>query len=225
MSLEWSTSMTEVDGLSLIPTDLYVSALTPRLYWGKTVLQLSGNITFFAICCIYTRVIVKKGLVDPCGLGDMICIQTLQNTKHFRTTACVSRGVDIIFSTETLTLLLERNEITSLIMLAENSNLNNVYNKPDCHRVWKAFSIAKNTEVRFHGCRVRHVLTNNTSSVPSVPKLGATFDNALPRPQPGGWDSWPDDSWPFPVLSFLASPSIWCGAKKFSPVQGLASCG
>jgi hypothetical protein len=60
MNLERSMSTREVDGLSLIFIDFYVPALTPRLRGGYTALQLSENITFFAICWIYTYVIGKE---------------------------------------------------------------------------------------------------------------------------------------------------------------------
>jgi hypothetical protein len=42
-------TMGEADGLSLLFVTLNVSALTPRLYCGKTALELSGDMTLFAI--------------------------------------------------------------------------------------------------------------------------------------------------------------------------------
>jgi hypothetical protein len=52
-------SIRKVDGLSLILIDFYVPALTPRLNSTETSLQLSENITLFAVCRIYTGVISK----------------------------------------------------------------------------------------------------------------------------------------------------------------------
>jgi hypothetical protein len=66
--------------------------------------------------------------IDPCG-----------------TPACITFGVDISPSTETLNLLCERREPISLIKLVENSNLDNLYSKPECHVVSEAFSMFKNT--------------------------------------------------------------------------------
>jgi hypothetical protein len=39
----------------------------------------------------------------------------------------------------------ERKELISLIKLVKNSNLDNLYNKPECRVVSKAFLISKNT--------------------------------------------------------------------------------
>jgi hypothetical protein len=44
----------KVDGLSLIISDIYVPALTPRLNSTETSLQFSQNITLLAVCHIYT---------------------------------------------------------------------------------------------------------------------------------------------------------------------------
>jgi hypothetical protein len=69
--------------------------------------------------------------------------------EHFGTPACISLGVDISPSTETLNLHCERKEPMSLIKLVENSSLDNlqllVYSEPECHVVSKAFSMSKNT--------------------------------------------------------------------------------
>jgi hypothetical protein len=60
MSLRGSKSMRKVDGLSLILIDYYVPGLTPRLNSTETSLQLSENITLFAVCRICTVVISKE---------------------------------------------------------------------------------------------------------------------------------------------------------------------
>jgi hypothetical protein len=59
--------------------------------------------------------------------------------------ARISLGVDISPSTETMNLRCERKELMSLIKLVENSNLDNLYSKPECHVVSKDFSMSKNT--------------------------------------------------------------------------------
>jgi hypothetical protein len=57
----------------------------------------------------------------------------------------ISLGVDISPSTETLNLRCERKELMSLIKVDENSILYNLYSKPECYVVSKAFSMSKNT--------------------------------------------------------------------------------
>jgi hypothetical protein len=52
--------MRKVDVLSLIFIDIYVPVHTPRLNSTETSLQLSENITLFAVCRIYTGVISKE---------------------------------------------------------------------------------------------------------------------------------------------------------------------
>jgi hypothetical protein len=60
MSLRRPKSMRKIDGPSLIFIDFYVSALTPRLNITEISLQLSENITLFAVCRIYIGVISKR---------------------------------------------------------------------------------------------------------------------------------------------------------------------
>jgi hypothetical protein len=57
----------------------------------------------------------------------------------------VSLGVDISPFSETLNFLCERNGLISLIRLVENSIIDNLYSKPGCYNVSKAFPISKNT--------------------------------------------------------------------------------
>jgi hypothetical protein len=68
--------MIKVDGLSLIFIDFYVPALTPRLNTSENSLQLSENITLFAVCRVYTctRVMRKYTLIDIRCLGRIIYI-------------------------------------------------------------------------------------------------------------------------------------------------------
>jgi hypothetical protein len=106
-NLDWYAWMGEVDGPSLIFFDFYVPALTPRLHWGETALQRSENITIFAICCIYTCIIGKKGF----GLYHLY-------------KSCIGEGprrnlvapLLVYFEMWTITpnFLLERNQLVSL---------------------------------------------------------------------------------------------------------------
>jgi hypothetical protein len=50
MSLRGPKYIRKVDGLSLIFIDFYVPAVTPRLNSTEASLQLSENITLFAVC-------------------------------------------------------------------------------------------------------------------------------------------------------------------------------
>jgi hypothetical protein len=59
MSLRGSKSMRKVVDLSLTFVECHVPALISHLNSTKTSLQLSDNITFFAVCCIYTGVISR----------------------------------------------------------------------------------------------------------------------------------------------------------------------
>jgi hypothetical protein len=62
MSFRGPKSVRKVDGLNLIFIHFYVPALTPRLSSTGTSLQLTENITLFAVCCIYTGAISKDTL-------------------------------------------------------------------------------------------------------------------------------------------------------------------
>jgi hypothetical protein len=76
MSLRGSKSMRKVDGLSRIFIEFYVPVLTPRLNSMETSLQLSGYITFFAVCRVYTGTIIKETSIDTRSLGGNIYIYT-----------------------------------------------------------------------------------------------------------------------------------------------------
>jgi hypothetical protein len=60
MRLKGLKSMRKVDGLNLIFIEFYVPALTPCLNSTECSLQLYENITFFAVCRIYTGTISKE---------------------------------------------------------------------------------------------------------------------------------------------------------------------
>jgi hypothetical protein len=71
--------MREMDGPSLIFIDFYVPVFTLRFHWSETMLLLSENVTFLAICDIYTRVISKDGYVDPWGFDSIFYTQLVQD--------------------------------------------------------------------------------------------------------------------------------------------------
>jgi hypothetical protein len=52
--------------------------------------------------------------------------------------------VNISASTETLNFLCDRCELISFIKLTKNCDFGNLYNKPGCYVVSKAFSMSKN---------------------------------------------------------------------------------
>jgi hypothetical protein len=52
-----------------------------------------------------------------------------ERTETCRTSACISLGADISPSTKTMDFLFERNELSSLIILAENFKCYNLYIK------------------------------------------------------------------------------------------------
>jgi hypothetical protein len=69
MSLRLSLSMKE-DGPSFIFNDFIVTALAPRLNLIQAALQLSENITLFAIRGMHTNAIGKEGQMNSwCLLG------------------------------------------------------------------------------------------------------------------------------------------------------------
>jgi hypothetical protein len=60
MNLRGSKSMRKSDDPSLIFINFYVPALTQSLNNTETSLQLSENITLFAVCRIYTGANIKN---------------------------------------------------------------------------------------------------------------------------------------------------------------------
>jgi hypothetical protein len=74
MSIKGPKYMREIDVLSLTFIDFYVPVLSPRLSSTETSLQLSENITLFAVCRIYTGVINKEIHIDTRCLGRIIYI-------------------------------------------------------------------------------------------------------------------------------------------------------
>jgi hypothetical protein len=70
-------------------------------------------------------------------VGDM--------TEPYCTPACISLIVDMSPSTETSNFYCERKEPMSLIKPVASSNFDNIFSKPKCHVVSKAFSMPKDT--------------------------------------------------------------------------------
>jgi len=86
--------------------------------------------------------------LDPWGLGVSFIYKLYSvgaRTEPCGTPASISLGVDSSPSTETLNFLWDRYEPISFIKLTESCNFDNLYNKPGCHVVSKAFSMSKNT--------------------------------------------------------------------------------
>jgi hypothetical protein len=151
VSLRRPKSVRKVDDLSLMFIGFYVPAFTPRLNSSETSLQLSENITTFAVCDMYTDVISKEAWIDRRCLGRIIYIYMLYSvgdmTEPCGTPACISLGVGISPSTKTLNFLWEGKELISLIRLLENSVSQLYYDRrsvgqsllvsrPDFYCVW-----------------------------------------------------------------------------------------
>jgi hypothetical protein len=77
LSLRGPKSMRKVDGPSLIFIDFYVLKLTLRFNSNETSLQLSENITFFAVCCICTGVIIKEKQIDTAQKASLPTVHLL----------------------------------------------------------------------------------------------------------------------------------------------------
>jgi hypothetical protein len=69
--------MRKMDGLSLIFIDFCVPEHAPRLNNTEPSLQLSENITLFAVCGIYTGVVSKETKIDTRHLGHIIYMYIL----------------------------------------------------------------------------------------------------------------------------------------------------
>jgi hypothetical protein len=101
MSLDWSTTMREIDGLRIILIDFYVPALTPPLHC-EAALQLSEN-TISLRTVAYIRVSSAKRAVWSPGVSWVSFIYSSyrigDRTGPCGTPARISRGTDILLST------------------------------------------------------------------------------------------------------------------------------
>lgn len=97
-------------------TSIYVPSLTPCLSIIETSLQLSENITFYAVCGI--QVASAKNPVAPLLVYPLV---------------------------ETLNFLWEGKKLIWMIRLIENFNFDKLYSKSMCRVVLKTFSIFKET--------------------------------------------------------------------------------
>jgi hypothetical protein len=75
----------------------------------------------------------------------MLLYNVRDRLEPYGTCACISPRVDISPSTKTHNYHFENNELISVTMLAENCNLDNLYNKPGCDVVSNASLTSKNT--------------------------------------------------------------------------------
>jgi hypothetical protein len=109
--------------------DFHVPALTLHLNITETSLQLSENITHFAVCRIYTAdhspptsaEIKNGGAIHPLPMFGAyhLCIYcTLWGmTEPCGSPACISLGIDILPLTEASNFLWQRKELLSLSRL------------------------------------------------------------------------------------------------------------
>jgi hypothetical protein len=139
MNLSGPKSMRKVNDLRLIFTDFYVPALTPRLNGTETSLQLSENMTLFAVCHLHTGVISKESWIDTRCLGRG------QDGTLWRPCLYITWRRHFTFDRNSELSLWQKNKPINLIRLIENSNSDNLYSKPRCRVVSKAYSIYKNT--------------------------------------------------------------------------------
>jgi hypothetical protein len=92
---------------------------------------------------IYIQVSSAKRPRETPGVWGVWFIYRLYNvrdrTEPCSSSACISLGLDISHSTDTLKFLWHRIKLIRLIKLIENFKLDNVYGNPMCHVVSKAF--------------------------------------------------------------------------------------
>jgi hypothetical protein len=122
-SLDRSASMGEVDG--------------PYLTHIVFMYQRSHHDSFeVRPCCSFLRVVWPPGVWGISFIYRLYRVWT--RTEPFGTPACISRGEYSSPTTVIPNLLLEKNELISLIKLDEKCNLDSLYSKPECYVVSKA---------------------------------------------------------------------------------------
>jgi hypothetical protein len=90
--------MKKLDGLNLVFISFYVRALTPRLNSTEMSLQLSENITFFAVCRI-RRCHQQKTYIDTRCLR---LYSVMDRTESCGTLAYISPGIDWLNRTQSI---------------------------------------------------------------------------------------------------------------------------
>jgi len=97
MSLDLSTSVGEINGLSIIFIDFYVLGLTPRFHQSEAALQFSENITLRSDVYVHVPSAKRSGLIR--GVWVVFFAYRLYRVgvrmKPFGTPAYISRAVDI----------------------------------------------------------------------------------------------------------------------------------
>lgn len=71
----------------MLPSLIFVPALTQRLCWSESALNISGNITFFAVCTVYLYTCHQQRGLDTWGWGrrsSLYYIHTHTHTLHNR---------------------------------------------------------------------------------------------------------------------------------------------
>jgi hypothetical protein len=74
--------------------------------------------------------------MDPCFFGGSFIYKSYRvgcRAEPYGTVACILLVIDISPSTQIPNFMSERNELMNLIMLAQNCNWENLYNKPASH--------------------------------------------------------------------------------------------
>jgi hypothetical protein len=107
------------------------SELTPATHHSRPISKIT------AIHSVGTRSLGASFMYRLYKMGD--------RTLRCGTPACIFLGEEISPSTEALNLLSERKELMSLAVLTEKFNFINLYNKPVCRVISKAFLISRNT--------------------------------------------------------------------------------
>jgi hypothetical protein len=126
VSFQGPKSARKVDGLSLIFIDSYVPALKPHVSGTETSLQLSENVTLFAVCDIMCRCHQQRDLDRHPVLGVyhlyMYCTLWGQDRTLWHLCLYIPRHRHLTFN-----FFCERKELIGLIRLIENFNLDTLY--------------------------------------------------------------------------------------------------
>jgi len=127
MSLDWLSSVSEIDGLSFSHIDCHVPVLTPWLHQNEAALQLPENITFLVMS--YRDISSVERPRWTFGVWR-VSFRVGTSMEPWGTSACISWGVNTSLSTETL---------------KKSYSLENIYIRPGFQVVSKAFLMSKKT--------------------------------------------------------------------------------